>query len=282
MCTVRLRASAYPKDGLIRDALQPPHRRGKVNGTMVVCERCHRKFSSYAAVLQHYKTKHPNVANLSELENKVATEKETRSLYKASIRSRGPSRVKLMAFVFIVIVAFAAIGYVALTPREQTSKTVTAGMVAPDFSLPDTTGSTFRLSDYRGKSHVLLFFSEGLGCQPCLSQMRDLDELNGQFRDLNVLLVSVTGDPLSLLTDWARASGPRYGRVLSDSNLAVSKMYDMLGADVSMMPGTAPGHTFILVNRAGMIVWRHDYGPGNMYVPNNEIIMNVRRALGAS
>jgi hypothetical protein len=55
----------------------------------------------------------------------------------------------------------------------------------------------------------------------------------------------------------------------------------MLGADVSMMPGTAPGHTFLLVNKAGIIVWRGDYGPYNMYVPNNDIIAQVRKSLGS-
>ena len=46
-----------------------------------------------------------------------------------------------------------------------------------------------------------------------------------------------------------------------------------------MMPGTAPGHSFILVDRAGMIVWRHDYGPYNMNVPNDEIVAACRQAL---
>jgi len=32
---------------------------------------------------------------------------------------------------------------------------------APDFSLPDLTGKTVRLSDFRGKSHVLLVFNRG-------------------------------------------------------------------------------------------------------------------------
>jgi len=249
---------------------------------MVTCERCHRKFSSYEALMQHYKGKHSNVTNLSELESHAAAEKETQSLYKASIRAHGPSRIKLIAFVLIVIVAFGVIGYVAFAPKEQTTKRVIAGMVAPDFTLPDTAGGTFRLSDYKGKSNVLLFFSEGLACQPCLSQMRDLDSLNDQFTGLGVLAVSVSGDPISMLSDWVRTSGPKYGKVLSDQSLSVSKTYDLLGADISMMPGTAPGHTFILVNKSGVVVWRQDYGPNNMYVPNNEIIAAVRKALGAS
>lgn len=211
----------------------------------------------------------------------MAAEREAQTLYKNSVRAHGPSRVKLIAFALIVIIAIGVIGYVAYTPKEQSTDKIGVGATAPDFSLPDTAGGTFRLSDYRGKSNVLLFFNEGLACAPCLSQMRDLDQLNTQLTDLNVLVVSITGDQLQLLSDWTKSTGPSYGKVLSDQDLQVSKMYDMLGADVSMMPGTAPGHTFVLVNKSGMIVWRADYGPYNMYVQNNQILAEVRKVLGS-
>lgn len=38
---------------------------------------------------------------------------------------------------------------------------VTLNTPAPDFSLPDFQGETVRLSDFRGKSHVLLVFNRG-------------------------------------------------------------------------------------------------------------------------
>ena len=247
---------------------------------MVVCERCHRKFGTYYALLQHYNNQHPNASKPPELDREIAAEKELER-YRATLHSRGSSRAKLAVFVIILILAVGVIGYVALTPRAQTATGVRAGSMAPDFSLPDISGQTFTLSTYRSKSNVLLFFNEGLSCSPCLKQMSDLDQVNRQFADLNIVVVSITGDPPNLLVEWAGSSGPRYGKVLSDQSLAVSKLYDMLGPDVSMMPGTAPGHTFILVDKSGVIKWRQDYGPVNMYVANDEIIAAVRKALGA-
>ena len=38
---------------------------------------------------------------------------------------------------------------------------VTLNTPAPDFSLQNTQGETVRLSDFRGKSHILLVFNRG-------------------------------------------------------------------------------------------------------------------------
>lgn len=244
------------------------------------CDRCHRRFESYSGLSQHYEIKHHNAHRPLGLEKGLATEKEL-DAYRATVHYRhGPSRIKLIAFLLILIIAAGVVGYVALTPREQDGSKITIGAIAPDFTLANVNGGTFTLSSYRGKSNVLLFFSEGLSCQPCLAQMQGLDALNPEFGSLNILVVSITGDSLQTLGDWARSSGPRYGLVLSDLSLQVSRTYGMLGPDVSMMPGSAPGHSFVLVDKNGMTVWRHDYGPSNMSVPNDEILAAVKQALG--
>jgi peroxiredoxin Q/BCP len=249
---------------------------------MVECERCHRKFVSYAAFSQHFDSKHHNAKKPPELDRELKVEKELEK-YRATVHyAHNSSRTKLAVFFLILIVAAGVIGYVALTPREQAvGSRLVSGAVAPDFTLPDVNGRTFTLSSYRGRANVLLFFNEGLSCAPCLNQMTDLDQMNTQFTKLDIVVVSITGDSINLLVSWAHSSGPQYGKVLSDQNLGVSKAYDMLGPDKSMMPGTAPGHTFILVDKSGVIKWRQDYGPSVMYVPNDQIILAVRTALGA-
>lgn len=249
---------------------------------MVECDRCHRKFVSYAALSQHFNTKHHNAQRPVELRRELAAEKELESYKAASHYAHGSSKTKLAAFILIAIVAVGVIGYVAVKPREQAAITTAgAGAVAPDFTLPDVNGGSFTLSSQKGKANVLLFFNEGLSCAPCLSQMTNLDQVNQQFMKLNIVAVSITGDSLSLLASWAQSTGPQHSKVLSDQNLAVSRAYEMLGPSVSMMPGSAPGHSFVLVNKEGIIVWRHDYGPYDMNVPNNEIMAAVKQALGA-
>jgi peroxiredoxin len=40
-------------------------------------------------------------------------------------------------------------------------KQITEKMMAPDFELVDTHGHTIRLSDYRGRQHVVLVLNRG-------------------------------------------------------------------------------------------------------------------------
>jgi peroxiredoxin len=226
-------------------------------------------------MLHHYATKHPNVADLSQIQELAKSEKETKLLAKSEMGHHGPSRVKLAVFLFIVVIAASVSMYVAYTPREVAESTVGVGTVAPNFTLQDVSGGTFTLSSYRGKSNILLLFNEGLTCQPCLQQMHDLDGLNGQFSGMDVLVVSVTPNSVDQLRGWMGASGPRYGMVLSDPGLVAFNLYQPKGTGGSMMT-----HTFLLINKAGIVVWRHDYGPGSMYVLNTEILAAAKKALG--
>ena len=45
--------------------------------------------------------------------------------------------------------------------RQETMAQVTLNAPAPEFSLADLTGKTVNLSDFRGKTNVLLVFNRG-------------------------------------------------------------------------------------------------------------------------
>jgi peroxiredoxin len=63
-----------------------------------------------------------------------------------------------------------------------------AGTPAPEFRLPRLDGGELSLTDYRGE-RVLLVFSDP-DCGPCDELAPQLQQLHGQRRDLNVLVVS--------------------------------------------------------------------------------------------
>jgi peroxiredoxin Q/BCP len=138
-----------------------------------------------------------------------------------------------------------------------------AGQAAPGFTLAASTGGTISLSAYRGKT-VLLFFQEGLTCQPCWDQITDLQEHAAQLKAAGISqVVSITSDPIGAITTKARDMALTIP-VLSDPNLAISQQYQ--ANSYGMMGAGRDGHTFILVSADGTIRWRADYGGPPKYV----------------
>ena len=153
------------------------------------------------------------------------------------------------------------------------------GEKAPPIMLPSTDGRTFDLASQRGKT-VLLYFQEGLMCQPCFDQIKDIERDMAPLRALGIdRIVSITTDPLDQLEVKVNDDGISTS-VLSDPDLAVSKDYS--ANQYGMMGTSRDGHSFIVVGPDGRIRWRADYGgPPNftMYVPPSNLVADIRRGL---
>lgn len=149
------------------------------------------------------------------------------------------------------------------------------GVNAPALSLPASTGGRVSLADYRGRS-VLLYFQEGLTCQPCWDQIRDLEANAAGLKSAGVdQVLSVTTDPVNLVARKTKDMG-LVTPVLSDTSLAVSKDYGALG--FGMMGSSRDGHSFLLVGPDGTIRWRADYGGApkyTMYVPPKQLLADL-------
>lgn len=145
---------------------------------------------------------------------------------------------------------------------------------APAFTLPTIAGEQVSLADHLGRHNLLLFFNEGMGCSPCFDQIVDLEDDWGRFQTLDVELVSVMVDPLEELLAEAESRGIT-GIVAADEDKSVSEAYDAMEA--SMHPGVKPGHTFVLVNKNGEMIWRWDWmGHGKpMYMEVDELYKDV-------
>ena len=114
-----------------------------------------------------------------------------------------------------------------------------------------------------------------------MDQIVDLDEDWDRFAALDVELVSVMVDPLADLKAEAQARGIK-SLVAVDGDKRVSDSYRALEA--SMHPGDKPGHTFVLVDKSGQMVWRWDW-PGHgspMYVEVDEVYDSVSALLKTS
>lgn len=157
------------------------------------------------------------------------------------------------------------------------------GAPAPDFALRNVTGAgtgasapLVRLSDYRGKT-VLLYLHEGLGCQPCWDQIRDLQNHPGTLTGLGVdQLLTITSGPPDLIAS-KMADDKLTEPALADTDLTVSRQYQ--ANQYGMMGTDRDGHSFVLIGPDGHIQWRADYGGSpnyTMYVPLDQLAADLR------
>ena len=202
-----------------------------------------------------------------------------------------PSR---RAQLVTVAIALLAVGALFLAFRSGQAPASTAGPAgtnppagqpgigqsAPPFTLAAGVGTPVSLSDYRGRN-VLLFFQEGIGCQPCWDQVRDLEADSAALRQAGIDdVVSITTSPADLVAQKVRddhLSTP----VLSDPDLAVSRQY--AANRFGMMGTSRDGHSFMLVGPDGTIRWRADYGGApdyTMYLPVDRMLADMRRMMG--
>jgi peroxiredoxin len=152
---------------------------------------------------------------------------------------------------------------------------------APNITLDTLDGRQFVSSEHRGEHNLLLYFSEGIGCGACWDQIVDFEADADRFADLDVEFVSIMVDSLPEISAESQARGIT-GTVAVDPDKDASQRYDTMEA--SMHPGVKPGHSFILVNKYGRIIWRWDW-PGHgkpMYLEVDELYDSVSEWLERS
>jgi hypothetical protein len=99
---------------------------------MVECDRCHRKFVTYAALKQHYGDQHSNAKWPDALEGKLTEEKSLQT-FKANVKPTQGSHTKLIIAVVLILVVVGG-GLVYLPSILQTS----ANPACANFPFPPT------------------------------------------------------------------------------------------------------------------------------------------------
>lgn len=149
------------------------------------------------------------------------------------------------------------------------------GKPAPDFTLESYDGKKIILSSLKGKN-VVLFFSEGLMCYPaCWNQIAAFGKDN-RFARGDLVVLTIVNDRRK---DWKSAieKMPELAQaiVLFDTNRLVSKAYGVLALPSSMHRGQLPGHTYVIVDRDGMISFVRD--DEQMAIRNDLLIQEIEK-----
>jgi peroxiredoxin len=104
------------------------------------------------------------------------------------------------------------------------------GMNAPDFTLPAVSGGTVSLSQFRGRSNVVLSFVPAAWTPVCSDQWPGYNIVKGLFAEHNAVLLGITVDNIPTLYAWTQEMGDLWFPVLSDfwPHGAVARKYGVL------------------------------------------------------
>jgi peroxiredoxin (alkyl hydroperoxide reductase subunit C) len=129
------------------------------------------------------------------------------------------------------------------------------GSLAPDFSLQSHNGRTVRLSDFRGKQHVILAFHPLAFTPVCAEQMRTYERERPKLDAANTHVLAVSVDAGPSKKAWADSLGGISYDLLSDFHPhgKVASDYGVMRSD-----GISERAIFV-IDKAGKIAWAKQY-----------------------
>lgn len=193
---------------------------------------------------------------------------------KARAKAKGRSSFAQTWGPWIAIAAVAVLGLaIWKTGSKPAGGAVAEAKTAPPFTLPATDGSTVSLSDFSGQN-VLLYFSEGVGCDACFYQMTSLEKDAAVLKDAGISKVvpivvnamtdvKPTVEQFDLKTPW-----------LVDADMSISAAYNVIGTG---MHADLPGHSFVLVDASGQIKWQMAYP--SMFASAQQLVKDMGSAV---
>ena len=195
------------------------------------------------------------------------------------------STMIIIALLTIIIVGFgvekfgkqsdgASSGSKTENIADDPSKSL-VGKSAPAFSLTDREGNVYTNDNLKGK-RVVLFFNEGLMCYPaCWNQMLEFPK-DKRFDQDDVIVFSVVADTKE---SWQKAieKMPEMSSVkaLFDTERTVSKDFQMLNLPSSMHTGNLPGHTYVIMDKDGIV--RYVLDDPKMAINNGTIYSEIEK-----
>lgn len=127
------------------------------------------------------------------------------------------------------------------------------GTPAPDFELPRNPGEDpVRLSDYRGRTVVLLFFPLAFS-GVCTAEVCRVAESYERYRGLDAEVLGISIDSPFVNRRFAAECGAPFP-ILSDFNKRVIAAYGVVNPDFYGLEGVAHRSVFV-IDREGVVAW---------------------------
>ncbi len=185
-------------------------------------------------------------------------------------RKRRALSLAAWAVGLVLVAGIITAGLLSSKPQDQTAGTPTP---APTFTLTDTTGDRVDLAAFRGRN-VILYFSEGAGCQSCLLQMAQIENKQAEFDAANITVLPIVMNTKDQITADMAANNVKTPFLLDDGT--VSTEYGTIGRG---MHAGLPGHSFVVIDTNGMQRWYGEYP--SMWLEPADLLAKAQAALAS-
>ncbi|MFA7820960.1 thioredoxin-dependent thiol peroxidase [Aeromonas dhakensis] len=134
---------------------------------------------------------------------------------------------------------------------------LSAGSLAPDFSLSDQDGNQVRLADLRGKKVLVYFYPKAM-TPGCTTQACGLRDVNAELAALNVVVLGISPDSAKRLKKFEERDNLNF-RLLADEDHAVADAFGVWGPKKFMGKEYDGIHRLsFLIDEEGKIAHRFD------------------------
>ena len=147
---------------------------------------------------------------------------------------------------------------------------VGVGDRAPDFTLPGTAGKSYSLSDYAGRTVVVVFYP-GDDTPVCTKQLVCYNNELAQFTDIGAEVLAISAQDVASHEKFAAKHGFKFP-LLSDIDKSVAGLYGTLG------PLGFPRRSVFVVDPAGVVRYAHKAIAGLTFRSVDELVEAVRAA----
>ena len=143
------------------------------------------------------------------------------------------------------------------------------GSLAPDFTLPSTSGHAIMLSGLRGRNVLLAFFPLAF-TSTCTEELCDMRDDWSQFASADTVVLPISVDSTPTLGEF-KSKFAMTADLLSDFTRDISRRYGVLIEDRFFST-----RAYFLIDRDGIIRWEHVEANPSHRRTNAELLEQVR------
>ncbi len=154
------------------------------------------------------------------------------------------------------------------------SKPIAVGATAPDFTLASTSGESVTLTDFRGKSDVLVAFFPLAFTGTCTTEMCSFSEDFDDFSGVGVVVLPISVDSKPTLQEFKNKYAMKVD-MLSDFKREASRAFGVLNEEAFHAR-----RSYFLIDKSGVVRWEHVEEKSGMRRDNKELLAEISRMQG--